>query len=80
MLLISAVALPIGLYGRFNSWNIFNETASITSLVANHFGTKETMFWFAIYLTTYAMTHLFVEQAAHLSKEIKGDRLSKKDA
>ena len=36
MLFVSAAVLPIGLYGRFNSWNLFNQGTDILSQISSY--------------------------------------------
>ena len=59
---LSAFAIPIGLYGRFNSWNIGNTPNQIITFYNNYlieFGLTEIVFWVIIYMLIYFVIHWF---------------------
>lgn len=67
MLALSAIVLPVGLYGRFNSWNLFHQPMTIFFQFwghIDHYGLGEIVIWFTIYMAVYAITHYFVTSVA----------------
>lgn len=68
VLFVSAVTVPIGLYGRFNSWNMFDQGPKIIELTAQHLykDPTEIGLWFSIYVTVYFLTHALILQANRL--------------
>lgn len=62
-LMLSAVALPIGLFGRFNSWNVFNHPLLVLDSGISFFasnGFLDVTLWYAVFMSVYSLTHLLV--------------------
>ncbi len=62
-LMLSALALPIGLFGRFNSWNVFNHPLLVLDSGISFFasnGFLDAVLWYAVFMSVYSLTHLLV--------------------
>lgn len=74
MFTFSSIAMPIGLYGRFNSWHVVTAPLQVLQFTwlysVQH--VSEIALWFALLFGIYLLTHLFVVAITKYARAPRG--------